>query len=392
MEKSQQIIAIEPGITITVRAHGNLDVRGWDTAEVGITTDINVQKIRNEKNLLRLLFVEDCELSVPKTCNLNIERVSGNARLRDLEGEIKVFKVQENLALQNINSATVGNISDDCLLENIRGEIEIRRVGENLRGKNIASSLKVDRVSGKVQLHGLGGSVDIRSDETIEISLSEFNTQKIMLRASDNIRIHLPANANAALQVKSNGEQIEFDTGETKKKINEKRCEMRLGDGRQEIILEAGDRVRVTGEVLDEKEIQKLIEELDSLWLHLKEESKVRQAARENNVNWEIRMVDGAAKIAQEAMEGVGVMAGQLAEEAVEQAEVHVREALKRVEEQIRNLGYEISIEEDESDLFEEEADVTAEEKLIVMRLLEQQKISVEEADRLLEVLSDVSR
>jgi hypothetical protein len=319
--------------------------------------------------------------------------VSGNARLRNINSQLTINKVQGKLALQNVNAINVSRVSDDCLLENIHGKIEIGRIGDNLKGKNIASHIKVDRVSGQVKLHRLQARVEIRSEENMEVSITESNTDQISLRSSDNIYLHLPVNPNASLQVKSGGEHIELNTGEIQKKITESRCEVRLGNGAQKIILESGNRVRVTEEVLDEKEILRLFDELDTLWMRLKEESDARKAARENTVHWEIKMVDGAAKVAQEAMEGVGVMAGQIAEETIQQAEVHVREALKRVEEQIRNLGYEISVE-DQSPHADSDSppDVTAEEKLIIMRLLQQQKISVEEADRLLEVLSEVSR
>jgi hypothetical protein len=391
VERSQQIIAVEAEVTIVVKAHGNLDIIGWDRPEVGITTDINVQKIRHEKNLLRLLFVEDCELSVPQTASLIIERVSENVRMRDIQKLVTVNRVQGNLTVRNACQINISRVSEDCLLENIEGEVEIGRVGETLKGKNIQASIKVERVSGQVRLHGLGSGVDIRSGDSIEASLTESNQQEIFLKASENIFLHLPVNPDVALQVKSGGESIELDTGDIQKKLNEPRCEMRIGNGSQKVVLDAGNRVKVTGEILDEKEIIQLFSELDQLWLHMKEESKARQEARDGKVNWEIKMVNGAAKIAQEAMEGVGVVAGQIAEETIQQAELRVREALERVEDQIRNLGYDISIGEEHVYQGEKDPDVTAEEKLIVMRLLQQQKISVEEADRLLEVLSDVS-
>ena len=103
-------------------------------------------------------------------------------------------------------------------------------------------------------------------------------------------------------------------------------------------------------------------------------------------------MVEGAAKIAQEAMEGVGTVAGQVTEDAIKQAEIHVKEAMKRVQEQIRNLGYEVWVEDENPPSEAKTKDVSDEEKLIVMRLLQEQKISVEEADRLLEVLAETSK
>jgi hypothetical protein len=391
MEKNQQIISVEPDVTIVVRAHGNLDVQGWKRAEVGIVTDINVQKIRHENKLLRLIFVEDCELSVPAGVPLIIDRVSDNARLRNLGNPLTINKVQGSLTLQNIRSVSVGRVSDACLIENVEGNVKLGKIGENLKGKNLLADISVERVSGNVKLYQLGGKVDIRSDENIEISLTDGNHGNVHLKASDSVLVQLPADPHATIKIKSGGEHIDINVGSYQKKIKDSRCEVLLAGGGQEIVIDSGDRVRVTAEVLDEKEILKLFEEVDQLWVKLKEESAARQAARTGKVHWEIKMVEGAAKVAQDTMEGLVPFAGQITEEAIESAEKHVQEALARVEDQIRNLGYEVWTEDDEPETTGS-SDVTAEEKLIVMRLLEQQKISVEEADRLLRVLEDSSK
>jgi hypothetical protein len=394
MEKYQQIISVEPDVTIVVRAHGNLDVHRWDRPELGIITDINVEKIRHENKLLRLLFVEDCELSVPDQGEIIIERVSENARVRDIKNPLTINKIGGKLAVQNVNSVRIGRVSEDCLLENIPNLVQIGRIGDKLTGKNLPAGLTVERVTGKVKLQAIGGPLEIRCEDSIEVGLSDANREKINIRCSDSILLHLPPNPDAALQIRSGGEKIVLETGEVNKRIDDNRCEVRLGVGAQKIVLDAGDRVRVTGEVLDEKEIRRLLDDLDALWLSLKEESEARRAAREKEVHWEIKMVEGAARIAQEAMNEVGEAAGLITQDAVRQAEIHVREAMKRVQEQIRNLGYDVWVDDENTPIEAkvEKSDVTVEEKLLVMRLLQEKKISVEEADRLLEVLSDTSR
>jgi hypothetical protein len=394
MEKHQQIISVEPDVTIVVRAHGNLDIHRWDRPELGILTDINVEKIRHENKLLRLLFVEDCELSVPDKGEIIIERVSENARVRDIKNPLTINKIGGKLALQNVAAAQIGRVSEDCLLENIPGKVQIGKIGDKLTGKNLPGGLTVERVSGKVKLQTVGGPLEIRCDDSIEVGLSDTNREKINIRCSGNILLHLPPNPDVSLQIRSGGENIVLETEELNKRFNDNRCEIRLGEGAQKIVLDAGDRVRVTGEVLDEMEIRRLLEDLDVLWLRLKEESEARRAAREKEVHWEIRMVEGAARIAQEAMNEVGEAAGLITQDAVRQAEIHVREAMKHVQEQIRNLGYDVWVEDENTPIETkvEKSDVTDEEKLIVMRLLQEKKISVEEADRLLEVLSDTAR
>ncbi len=397
MEKYQQIIAVEPDVTIVVRAHSNLDVHQWDRAELGIITDINVQKIRHENKLLRMLFVEDCELSVPKNREVIIDRVSENARVRDLSNPLTINKVGGRLVLQNIESAVVGRVSESCLIENVAGKLKIGKVGDNLTGKNLKSSVSIERVSGSVQLQGISGSLEVRADDNVEVSVMDTNHEKIQIRSSDSIQLHLPVEPNASLQIRSGGESISLETASVKKKMNEGRSEIRLGSGEQKIILEADDRVRVTSEILDEREIARLFSDMDLLWQNLKQESELKRAAREKEVHWEIKMVEGVAQVAHGALDEVEEIANQIkiSDEAVRLAEQRVKDAMKQVQEQIRNLGYDLSIvEESEPEPADDpksnaKSEVTDEERLIVMRLLQEQKISVEEADRLLEVLSE---
>jgi len=389
MDKNQQIISVEADATIYVKAHGNLDVLGWERPEVGILTDINVQKIRQEKKVLRLLFVEDCELSIPADVNLVVDRVSGDARFRRLNGALEIRKLLGNAAFQRVANVSTGKISADCLIENVSGPVNISRIGGDLKGKNIQSELRVERVSGKVKLHLLAAGVDLRGSEQVEVSLAEDSQGDVRIKTSGDILAHLPVNPDAKVSVKSGGEKIELDVGEYSEVINENRCEMILGKGSRKISLESSEKVRVTGDIFDEKEILKLCSDLDVLWTKLSEQSVARRTAKSDEVHWEIKIVEGAAKIAQETMEGLGEMAGQIAEETIVKAESHVQTALQQVEEQIRNLGYDVWVEEDDLEI--ERSSVTAEEKLIVMKLLEEQKISVEEADRLLEVLEETT-
>jgi hypothetical protein len=387
MSKNQQFISVEPDSTIFVKAHGNLDIRGWEKDEVGITTDINVQRIRHEKKLLRLLFVEDCELMVPPGCKVIIERASGNARVRNLSEPIVINRVQGDLAVQDLGGVTIARVSDNCLLENIHDNVHISRVGGNLKGKNIQGTIFAERIQDDVRLSGVSGGAEIRSSGNIELSLLENTDKEIKLNASDKILLHLPVNPDVSLYIRSHDERIELNVGDRHDKINTSHCELTLGSGRQKITVEAGDKVRVTEEAFEDADIRKLFEELNNLWTRLKEESAARRENREQETNWEIKMVEGAARIAEETMDGMSEIASQITEDTVRQAEEHVRAALKRVEEQIRNLGYDYWSEPVNLKPKRKTSEVTAEERLIVMKMLQENKISVEEADRLLEIL-----
>lgn len=135
MNKNVQKISVEKGITVVVKAHGNLDIKGWEQSDVGIITDINVQKVRHEKDLLRLLFVEDCDLSIPNDVKLMVERVSGNTQIQNINVPITINRVYGDLALRDVGPVTVSKVGQNCLLENEDGDFSISRLGCNLKGQ-----------------------------------------------------------------------------------------------------------------------------------------------------------------------------------------------------------------------------------------------------------------
>ncbi|MCJ7625404.1 MAG: hypothetical protein MUO76_18045 [Anaerolineaceae bacterium] len=388
MNNNVQKISVEEGITVVVKAHGNLDIQGWEQPDVAITTDINVQKVRHEKDLLRLLFVEDCDLSIPDDVKLIIERASGNTRIRNINLPITINRVYGNLALRDVGPVTISKVAGNCLVENVKGDLNISKVGGNLKGQNLFGSVVAEKVSGDVKLHGIQGGIRIRASQSAEISLSESSEYDITLQASDNIVLNLPLDADAKLKIKSRAEKIDFNLSKISETIKERNCELILGDGNQDIVLDAGEKVRITEQRIDPSEIVQLFDDLDDLWKKLREESNARREASAKQVHWEIKMVEGAAQIAQDVIVEAGSFADLITDETIRQAEEHVRTALERVEQQIRNIGYDYWSDRYEDDE-EISSDITAEERLVIMRMLQENKISVEEADKLLEILEN---
>ena len=389
MSKNRQVISVGEDTAIVIKAHGNLDVKGTPEWEISISTDINVQKIRHEGDMLRLLFVEDCDLTVPQNSKVIIERTGENARIRDINQMIEIYKVSGDLALQNTGKVTVSRIGGDCLLEKVNDELTIEKIYGDLKGFGVAGQIQIEKVGGDVNLFGVSAGARIKANGDIRLGLSGSSSEEVYLRAGDDIELSLPVEPNASLTVKSREEKISIDLAERTEKIRVKNSEFILGEGSQKIELDASGKVDITSKQFDDTEVLHLFEELDNLWKQLKTQSEARRETHAHSTRWDEDLVVGVSKITSEALDELSVFSDKKLMETLNTAENRVQEALRKVEKKIRELGYEDLgvVRPMENNKPPKPAEVTAEERLVIMRMLQEGKISVEEADKLLEAL-----
>ncbi|MBI9045713.1 MAG: hypothetical protein JEZ06_14580 [Anaerolineaceae bacterium] len=407
MEKKSHSVKIDKNTKIFIKAHSNLELIGWEKDSIETLTDFHVQKIVRGEDFIRYVFVDNCEIYVPNDAKIVIERVSGNARVQRFEGELDIHKVSGKLALQEVRSASITRVSDNVLLQNIKGSLNIGKISGDLQGEKVAGSVLAEQVSGKVKLFDLCAGAQIRSSGDIVIGFAEGSDHDVNLRASGKINLNLPVNPDARLVVKSRGNKIIIKLGENDEEIiREKLYTYIAGLGNQNYEIDASGSVSISAKYEKDPELEILFDDLENLWKELRVESALKREQRKQSKYWEIKMVENAAKFAEEAITGVSGLAGQIAIEAIEQAEVNVSNALSEVQEKLNKLEIDVNIgnlselfDRDENqmgsyqdgDLQESKEAVSSEERLVIMKLLQEQKITLEEADQLLDALESTS-
>ncbi len=371
MKKFQQTIPFRPGERIFIKAHATLDVEGWDQSEIWIETDLNVQRIQHESDGLHLLFVDDAVLKVPTQSVLVIEKASSNARVRNMAADVEIRSMDGNLTIQQAKRVRIDRVNSSCLVQNIRGRLEIHNIAGNLKGKDCFGLVQAERVLGGVDLSGLHAGADIRSMGDIHVGFLSESLEPVKLRSSGDISLNLPFGLDAEMRVKTDAHLTELTIGERKEKITHRRHVLLVGDGRRKFDLEANGKIRIEAERIEDKEILKLFEEVESLWRELDKENKARREARQ------------ATDAAEGSEEGF-----DLSQEEMQAAQQRVQTAIKQVESTLQSMGFDPA--EAKTDTQPQTngnaVDLTG-ERMIIMRLVSEKKISIEEADRLLEAL-----
>jgi len=282
---------------------------------------------------------------------------------------LEVNAVLGNLAVQHAKDVNIRRVSGGFLVQDIGGDLSIHNVAGTLKGTDLYGGVKANRISAGVELFGLHAGADIRASGDIKLTFLTENPAPIILRSSASVYINMPFELNAKMKVKSNAQLTELILGDRKEKISHRKHTVIVGNGRRTMEIDASGRVTVVSEKIEDTEIIKLFEELEMLWAELKKESATRREATEKEFAGE----EGADK---------GV---DLTVEELKAAEERVQNAIEQVETRLQSLGYESEANFD-GDAEEHSRDITG-ERLIIMRLLGENKLSIEEADKLLEAL-----
>jgi hypothetical protein len=376
--KHQQKIVLRGGEQIKVKAHATLDIQGWKQPEVLIETDLNIQKISHDKEELSMIFMDDCELKVPEGAKIVIDRAYGNARVRDLTGMLEINRVSGNLAVQNTARTDISKVSGNCLVQDIHDKLTVNQVYGNFKGKDVHGGVKIEKASGGIELHSISSGAEMRSFGDIRVSINDDSTAPVQLRSSADIHLDLPLNASGEFHIKSGARLTELNIGERKEKVVFHDHVLLLGSAARKFDLQANGKVRITGEKMEDVEILKLFEELDHLWQELRNESSLRRESTQSPKEAEA----GEREISQDSDEKMRLQ---------KEAEIRVQQAIQNVGLQLSRLGVDpsMAVETETFGANSTDEDLSSEERLVILRMLQENKITMEEADRLLEALEN---
>ena len=315
---------------------------------------------------------------------LHGSRIGGNLGAKDLEGSLNIDQVGGNATLKNIGA-----------------EVQLGQVAGNLVGKNLVGGAKVPKIGGNLILGG-----EIGQGRSYQFS------------PRGNAVLRLPEEASAHLTMTARGKFV-ISTPLTGEVREGRTLSGSVGDGGAEIVVNAGGNVvlggkdgaqiemgaELAGEVVRQFEEGLAAIDFDAIGRTVgaeMEEAMSRLQVKLESVDWDRvgvrtqQAVDRAMERMQRDMDRMVVKA----ERRQERLEHKLERQKRRAERKAQNLqrqeaglaGVEIVVEGDPADVAYEEYEAEPgpdldEERLSILRMLEQGQIAPEEAEMLLDAL-----
>jgi len=358
---------------VTVReCLGSLTVKGGEERELTlIVQDGNDElDLEHEGDSVAFSATGDCTLLCPSGTTLDVESVKGNLRVDSVRGSIDAGSIYGNANLRAVGGVTLEEALGNLNAHQVAGNLEVREVKGNVRVSAVEGQLVLAQAGGNLKAEGLAGGLDVsmvRGNATMGPPFSPDLTYRV--KASGNATVHVPAEADLRLVGRVRGNARSTVPGLDLKR-DKLEVTASLGDGRAVLEVDVMGNLSLRSEA--QASVSKADFDLDDLGAQI--EWQVNQAMAEMASRLESSLGHVDAEAIQRRVERATERARRQAERAAEQARLRAERAERRWK---RASGQKPPSDEPATD----------EERLRVLRMLEEGKITPEQASDLLDAL-----
>jgi len=225
---------------------GDLSVVGWDGEDVLIKTDEDELTLQQNGDTVSFSCTDDVSLRVPRDASLSIERVGGDMALRGVLGSIKINEIDNDLSMRDVGNVAIETIKADFSLRGAKGNLAVKSVGGDVSIRDVEGNIALDSVADDLALRGARGNVKVNVGEDVVVYLEARADGNYSITAGDDILLVLKPNANVTLSM--NGDEIDVDWPGIENQADVTERVLVLGDGSAKISLNAGGDIRVTND------------------------------------------------------------------------------------------------------------------------------------------------
>ena len=409
----QQTVTVKPNQNVRViNVSGDLRVAGWERNELMAKTDGDVLNLIANADPITITCDEDFILYLPRGANLQIDRVAGDASVQALHGPVKLGPISGDLTMNDLGPVTLAEVHGDASLRNVgaisaegisgdfvlrggHGVCAIDAVGGDASLRDVDGMVTIQKVGSDLYLRNAHGAVNVTAGADVALyvdpkpgqtyDVTAGNDLIVRLSPEPNVKIHLTAGSPESIQVDFPGVELPKDCSE---------CLVVIGsetEGMPEMILTAGDDLLVTSQA--------------DPWESAADFGK----GMGDGVEWPLppdfsERINNRVRAAMDRAQAHLEEANRRAESAGQRASVRVEAAMRRAEAKARaaevrarrgqaNMQANINIGRWKWDLFsgggpaQSNPPASDDERLTILKMLQEKKITVEEAEKLLAAL-----
>ncbi len=363
---TNQTIPTGPSPRVIVdKIAGDLSVVGWEGQAVLLKGDEDEIRFMQDGEAVTVSSEDDLSLRVPRNATLTIKSVRGDMALRGVLAEVEVGEVGGDLSMRDIGSAAISAVQSDLSLRDAKGSVTVKNIGGDVSIREVKGDVELTSVADDLALRDARGNVNANVGGDVVLYLYPKSDQAYNVTAGDDILIVLPVDVNATLNL--NADEIDVDWPGVKEDEDATQRTLTFGNGAASINLHAGGDIRVSSN------------------------ASAGESAEEHG-NMAGMMFDWS-----DFGNELSARISRRVEEATRRASRQAERAARRAEEKVRGRwqakagvgrwNWNIEPGSFPSQSVPPREPVSEEERMAILKMLQEKKISAEEADQLLAAL-----
>jgi hypothetical protein len=223
---------------------GDVSVVGWDGNEILIKADDDEIQLQQNGDEIRFSCEDDISLRIPKASTLMFASISGDASIRGVSGDIEIASIDGDLSMRDVGSVAVSSIESDLSLRGAHGNLYVKSAQGDVSIRDVDGNITLDSVADDLALRGARGNIKVNVDEDVVVYLEPRDDANYSVTAGDDILMVLPTAASATVSMQ--GDEINVEWPGIKNEPDATQRTVVLGNGAAKITLNAGGDIRLT--------------------------------------------------------------------------------------------------------------------------------------------------
>lgn len=392
---------------------GNLQVRGWERSQISVQANPQDLDLQQDDEQIRLTCQGNCSLRLPEEASLQIECVQGNAYLKNISELLTIGEVHGSLFLRGIYAAQIESIHGDLNCKDNAGDLQIKLIHGNASVRKIQGACSLEQVKGNIDLRFVEGDINVQVQGNAHLRLGILMGNNYRVSAEGNLHCQLPQDASLKFDLTSQAKRIKVRLPEGLQTYNQPNYQFTLGDGDTPISLSSdgslyidakdenweyprGPQIDISDNLPDEISLQ--------IASQIENQINAQMEQMTQEINEQIsRLSEKVSKADLSPEETEHIMKQALHTSERETTRIH--EKMRRAQEKLERKLEVAQRRHQHKERFpdrrtrrgayvpaknasvESKEPVSEEERLMILRMLEEKKITPEEAEDLLTAL-----
>jgi len=386
MGSEKNIPGLQPGVEIEIQSVGSdLEIKGRPGNDIRAKGDTENFRVEDDGKRVIVSCGGDCKLDVPSDATLKINAVGSDARITGVAGRIEIGHIGSDLVLRDIGPVIIhGAVGSDLEIRRANGDVSVEVVGSDASFRGIDGRLSVRKIGSDALVADVRGECDFDTiGGDLVFTLAFPNERRSRFKVVSDVLGKVPNDANVRFLIPASVEVDVHVPGAKVEQTND-HVIVTLGDGKSEVEFEGigGDFELVSA---DDKKRNKDAFDFDM----------------DVDLNFGDDLAEMINRRVNEQIARVNEQIGPMIDRVTRQAERMARRAERRgrswewswPEKPKRGDGGEADFSWQWSEKPKRgespSEPVTNEERMTILRMVENKQISVEEAEHLLSALED---
>ena len=162
---------------LKISCHGDLQIVGTTESVVTIAIEDNSSAShveRQDENVV-VTAMRDCDISCPTGATLTIEHASGDLRVTQVKGALAINTVNGDTVLHDVGPVMIKAVQGDLSLRDASGEVQIEAVRGDAKLKHVTGNVALNTVAGDLIANDLSSGLavsNVGGDASLQMSLA----------------------------------------------------------------------------------------------------------------------------------------------------------------------------------------------------------------------------